>query len=304
MRWLKRLGYAAAALVALVLLAVGTAYTASEVQFRKVRAIPKEPALALAATPDSATVARGSHLAVAIAKCVDCHGEGFRGTVFIDDPVLGRLVAPNLTRGAGGIGDSLTAEVIEHAVRHGVGTNGRSLRIMPSVDYTWMSDADMVALASYIRALPPADHVLPPTNVKLLPRVLMIAGKMPLLSYEEAVQGGGKPMALEPAPTKEYGEYVARVGGCTGCHGPNLSGGPIAAGPPDWPPAANLTPSGNLGKWTEAEFVQTLKTGVRPNGIPLNPVMPWKLAGKMDSTEFHALWLYLKSVPPRTAGTH
>jgi hypothetical protein len=94
------------------------------------------------------------------------------------------------------------------------------------------------------------------------------------------------------------------VGGCKGCHGPNLSGGKIASGDPAWPPAANLTPSGNLGRWTEHEFAQTLRTGKRPDGSTLNSAMHWKLAGQMTDEEMHAMWLYLRSVPARAFGNH
>lgn len=302
MRWLKRLGYAVGALVVLAMLAAGAAYAGSEMKFRKTFATASEPPLVLAAVPDSVTLARGSHLATALGKCVECHGDHLGGKVFFDDPVMGRLIAPNLTRG--GIGGALTNAQMEMAIRHGVGPNGRSLRIMPSEDYQWMSDADASALISYIRSLPSVSDSLPASDVHLLPRALMLAGKMPLLTTDVIATYPGKPMNMTPAPTREYGEYLAHVGGCMGCHGPQLSGGHVDKGPPDWPPAANLTPSGNLGKWTEADFVKTLKTGVRPDGYKLNPVMPWKLAAQMDSTEFHALWLYLQSVPKRDFGNH
>ncbi len=40
--------------------------------------------------------------------------------------------------------------------------------------------------------------------------------------------------------TIDHGAYVANM--CLGCHGAKLNGGKIPGGPPDWPPAANLTP--------------------------------------------------------------
>ena len=44
-----------------------------------------------------------------------------RATPIIDAPPMGRLVALNLTKGEGGVGSELTPEIIERAVRHGVG---------------------------------------------------------------------------------------------------------------------------------------------------------------------------------------
>lgn len=301
-RWLKGIAWMIGGVLGLGVLAVGAAYAASEVRFRKSYAVPSEPALSIAA--DSATLVRGQHLATAITKCVDCHGDQLDGKPFIDDPVLGRVVALNLTRGKGGLGDSLTDADLERAIRHGVARDGRSLRTMPSQEYQYLSDADLAAIVAYIRSRPAVDHELPPTKLKLLPRVLLVTGQLPFLSAEEVAAHPGAPMSVAPAPTLAYGRYLARVGGCTGCHGPTLSGGKIATGDPKWPPAANLTPAGNLGRWSEAEFVQTLRSGKRPDGSAVNPAMPWKLAGVMTDDEMHALWLYLKSVPSKEFGGH
>src|SRR2546429_5623449 len=51
---------------------------------------------------DSAVIRRGRHLALAVAGCVDCHGYDFGGAVLGDTPLLGRLVADNITSGRGG----------------------------------------------------------------------------------------------------------------------------------------------------------------------------------------------------------
>jgi hypothetical protein len=46
---------------------------------------------------DSAAIARGGHLA-RVLGCYTCHGDRLEGIVFIDQPMLGRLIAPNVTR--------------------------------------------------------------------------------------------------------------------------------------------------------------------------------------------------------------
>ena len=74
------------------------------------------------------------------------------------------------------------------------------------------------------------------------------------------------------------------------------------AGPPDLPLASNLTPAG-LGAWTEADFVRALREGRRPDGSAINEFMPWRGYGAMTDSELRALWLYLRSVPPRATGT-
>src|SRR5271166_3520321 len=63
--------------------------------------------LALSVPIDTADIARGRHFATGIAGCIDCHGAHLQGTVFLDVPPF-RMVAPNLTRGQGGIGSTFT----------------------------------------------------------------------------------------------------------------------------------------------------------------------------------------------------
>jgi len=290
-----------AGLVALVLVAAATIYAISEARFRKTYAIAPE---SVTIATDSATLARGEHLVSVIGKCIDCHGEHFEGRAMIDEPPMGRLVALNLTPGEGGIGNALTPADIERAVRHGVGRNGRALRIMPSDDYQYLSDEDIAAVASYVKHLAPANNVLAPSHLLFLPRLLIVVAGMPALPAEAVSRSNVRPMSPTPGPTAQYGEYLALIGGCKGCHGPNLSGGKVLAGNPSWPPAANLTSSGHLGQWTEQQFVQTLRAGKRPDGSSLNDAMPWRLTGRMTDDEMHAVWLYLKSVPRRAFGNH
>jgi mono/diheme cytochrome c family protein len=102
--------------------------------------------------------------------------------------------------------------------------------------------------------------------------------------------------------TSEYGRYLSVVGGCVGCHGPGLSGGRVPGTPPNFPPAANITPAGAIGQWTEQDFFRALREGKRPNGAGIDPFMPWQATAKMSNEEVKALWLYLRTVPSRPYG--
>jgi cytochrome c553 len=299
-RWVKRTAYTAGIVVGLVLVIVGVIYALSEMRFRRVYDVPQEQLAAV--TPDTGLVARGEHLATAVMGCADCHSPGLTGRPLIDEPPMGRLVSPNLTKGEGGVGASLTPESIERAVRHGIGRDGRALRIMPSHEFQYASDEDMRALIAYVQSVPPGSNTQAPSKLMFLPRALLVAGQMPLLPAELIKAAPGSPMNVPAGATKEYGAYLSMIGGCTGCHGPGLSGGKIAAGDPKWGPAANITRGGNLGKWTEAEFIQTMRTGKRPDGVELKPPMPWQNIAKMTDDELRAIWLYLQSVPPKEFG--
>jgi mono/diheme cytochrome c family protein len=138
-KWLKRIGYGVGGLAVVVVVTGATIYTMSESRFRRTYVVAPET---LAPASDSAALARGEHLASAVAGCGGCHGPGLRGGAMFDAAPMGRLVALNLTSGDGGVGATLTPEIIERAVRHGVGHDGRALRIMPSDGFQYLSDDD------------------------------------------------------------------------------------------------------------------------------------------------------------------
>jgi mono/diheme cytochrome c family protein len=172
---------------------------------------------------------------------------------------------------------------------------------MPSAEYSHLGDDDLGALIAYLKSVPPVDRDRVPLEVGPVARVLMLAGKLKLAA-QEIDHANLQPASVQPGATVEYGRYLAV--GCTGCHGPNFSGGKIDIGPPDWPHAANLTPhaDGRLAKWTEDDFLKVLRTARRPDGSEVNPVMPRNF-GQMDDMELKAIWLYLRTLPPVPTGS-
>jgi mono/diheme cytochrome c family protein len=253
---------------------------------------------------DSAALARGRHLSRAISKCVECHGDDLGGQVVFDAMPMAQVVAPNLTSGRGGIGAARTDDDFLRAIRHGIGLGGRALVLMPARNYWHMGDADVSSLIAYIRTLPAVDRELPPTKFGLVGRVLLLKGDLDPMFEAKAMDH----VAKRPAPpaadtTADYGRYLAEIGGCTGCHGPSLSGGPLPGAPPDAKPATNITPEG-IGSWTEADFFRALREGVRPAGTAIDStVMPIRLTREMTDAETKAIYMYLKTVPPKASGS-
>ncbi|MCU0504030.1 MAG: c-type cytochrome, partial [Anaerolineae bacterium] len=92
------------------------------------------------------------------------------------------------------------------------------------------------------------------------------------------------------ATTAEYGKYVATYGDCRGCHGPDMMGMPATSVGPAVP-----NPRPIVGTWTQKQFAQTMRTGVRPNGTPFTERMPWQSATKMTDDDLAALYAYLKA---------
>ena len=293
---LKILGYVAGGVVVLVAVAATAAVISSNGKLKKTYSVMPRP---IAIPSDAVAIAQGKHLAET-RGCNDCHGKDYAGDKVIEDGAMGKLHGPNLTRGKGGRVATFKDEDWVRAIRHGVGPDGRGLFIMPSEEYSHFSDEDLGALVAYMKTIPAVDRERVPTELGPISRMLLATGKMKLAA-DVIDHPNVKPKAIAPAVSAEYGKYVASS--CIGCHGPNLSGGKIEIGPPSWPQAANLTPhaDGRLSKWTEAEFVQVMRTAKRPDGTELNPVMP-RAFGQMNDTELKALFAYFKALPATAIG--
>ncbi|MEZ4711547.1 MAG: cytochrome c [Caldilineaceae bacterium] len=298
-KWLKWFGIIMGSILVLMLVALGGLYWRSQALLNRVYTAPP---IAITVPTDAASIARGEHLAKYVSVCVDCHGANLEGSIVVDDPVLGRIVAPNLTTGAGGLGGKLSDAQMATVLRYGILTDGRSAKIMPSDDYQHLSNEDLGALIAYVRSVPPQDSDLPANEIRLFGRILFALGRLPILIAERIDPANEPPTALTPTVSLEYGHYLSNIAGCTGCHGPGLSGGPIPAAPPDWPQAANLTPGGPVGQWSEADFINTIRTGIDPAGKKLVQEMPWFRYRDMRDDELKAIWLFVQSVPAQAMG--
>lgn len=252
------------------------------------------PAATLTVASDSAAIARGRHLAL-VRGCVACHGPDLGGAEIMDGFAMGRVFGPNITRGQGGLPADFSDEDFERAIRHGIAPGGRGLYLMPSEDYSDLSRSDLNDLIAYVKAAAPVNRESTPLRLGPVARILLATGKLKLAAAK-INHGAVHPADIPVGATVDYGRYLSSA--CSGCHHSDFAGGKIAGGPPDWPPSANLTPAGQLGGWTEAEFAAVLRTGTRPDGSHLSPVMPL-VFGKMDPTETQALWLFLRSLPAR-----
>jgi mono/diheme cytochrome c family protein len=111
----------------------------------------------------------------------------------------------------------------------------------------------------------------------------------------------------------ERGEYLARIMDCGGCHtggalignpdpAHHLAGSDVGFAVPDlgifYPPNLTPDPETGLGNWSAADIITAVRTGVRPDGRELAPVMPWHSYGALKDEDAAALVAYLKSLPP------
>lgn len=263
------------AVIVLVMYAVGS---------RRLEAKHQPPDAVVAATSDSAAIARGEHLS-RILSCHICHGQRLEGQLFVDIPPA-RAVGSNLTPGKGGVGATYSGGDWDRAVRYGIKHDGRMLLpFMPSRSYNRLNERDAHALASYLEALPPVDNELPRTQAKFIGKVVF--GMRNMLPKKRAT-----PIpTVEPAETAEYGAYLASVT-CTHCHGNRLQGG--KAPDPNAPPAIGLS---HTTSWSPEQFATAMRTGQTPQR-QLTEHMPWKSYRHMNDQELAALREHIRTVQP------
>jgi mono/diheme cytochrome c family protein len=109
------------------------------------------------------------------------------------------------------------------------------------------------------------------------------------------------------------GKYLVTIMDCSGCHTPGalagkpemakaLSGSDIGFGAPGlgvfYPPNLTPDPETGLGKWSSADIVKAITTGVRPDGRELAPFMPYRDYAALTADDAAAIAAYLQSLPP------
>jgi len=241
---------------------------------------------------DSAQLAYGERLTI-VKGCRDCHGDDMGGKVFVDDPGLGLLIGKNLTKGKGGLPKNYSTEDWVLALKHGIRRDGKTLLFMPSYEFTHLSEEDMSAIIAYAQSLQPVDRELPDHNLKPLSYILTSLDKLPLIVAEKIDHSTELIKQVKSDVSVDFGKYLSTS--CTGCHRPNMKGGdPIA---PGFPVVPDVTSTGNVGKWTEDQFMTVLRTGKTPEGKEIDPKnMPWTMTAAYTETELKALYAYLKSI--------
>ena len=102
------------------------------------------------------------------------------------------------------------------------------------------------------------------------------------------------------------GEYLAKAGGCVGCHTEEKNDAvPFAGGRELKTPfgtfyGPNLTPhpQAGIGRWSEADFIRAMREGDRPDGKNYFPAFPYPSFTKISDPDLRDLWAYLRALPP------
>jgi mono/diheme cytochrome c family protein len=246
LRWA---GIGLASIVGLLVVAALVIFALSEMALRREH---KAAAETLAA-PSPALLADAPRQAKMLG-CTNCHGEGLRGKVMEDIPNVARIVAPNITEVAARASDQQLAA----AIRQGIGHDGRALFVMPSPEYSRMTDAEVGAMVAWIRSLPRVEGVRDRMTVRALGRLGIVTGKFASAPEMLKDYRSQTPIALgaEHEPARHF---VAKA--CAECHGPALFGAERGFGTtPDLRVAAG---------YSLDQFKTLMRTGRSPAGKDL-----------------------------------
>ena len=253
-------------------------------------------------------IERGEYLTRA-ADCVVCHtakdGEPFAGGRAFVLP-FGTLYSTNITPDPEtGIGSYSDANFLD-AVHKGVGRNNTKLYpAMPYASYTYMSDADALAIKAYLFSLKPL-HAPAPKNTLTFP-----FNQRGLMSIWSAFFNPDRRFEPHVDRSAEWnrGAYLAEaMGHCGECHTPrNLFfalnnrqkfAGAVQSG---WR-AYNMTAdrSGGVGAWSDADLAQYLSTGhAEGRGTasgPMGEAVDESLS-HLKPSDITAMVAYLRTVP-------
>jgi mono/diheme cytochrome c family protein len=265
------------------------------------------PALAQASL-----VERGAYLARA-ADCMVCHttkgGKEYAGGLGFKLP-FGTLYSTNITPDQEtGIGNYTDQDFL-NAVHRGTRRDGARLYpAMPFTSYTYMTDADALAIKAYLFSLPPV-RAAAPANTLTFPFNQRWA-----MNFWSALFNPDTRFEPDTSKSPEWnrGAYLAEaMAHCGECHTPrNLAfaldnrkkfAGAVTAG---WR-AFNISSdkATGIGAWRDEELVSYLSIGHAPGhgtaSGPMGEAVDHSLS-QLAPEDIRAVVAYLRSVPPITS---
>jgi len=292
--------------------------------FRFTVLLPRDIPVADITLPTSAAeIERGRYLANHVAVCMDCHSKrnwdyfagpiidgtlGGGGEIFDHDTGLpGVIISKNITPYA--LGDWSDGEV-HRAVTGGLQADGDALfPLMPYDGYRVMEESDVLAIIAYMRTLESIANDVPDHALDF-----------PLNLIVNSIPMAAEPRTINRDDPVEYGDYLAKVAGCTWCHTPidatqqsmyeqSLAGGHEFYMPSGVVRATNISSDKDtgIGNWTQQQFIARFRQyqGEAGQTIALdesgnNSLMPWTMYADMTDADLAAIYAYLMASEPRS----
>jgi len=256
-------------------------------------------------------IKRGEYLAHA-ADCIACHtaqgAQPYAGGFAFNLPGVGTIYSTNITPDKEtGIGNYTDQQFLD-ALHKGVRRDGQLLYpAMSYTTYTYMTDADALAIKAYLFTLAPVNAPAKQNNIA------WPFNQRSLMAVWNVFYNADERFRPNPSQSADWnrGAYLAEaMGHCGECHTPrNLAyainnrrkfAGALTAG---WR-AYNISSNSDagLGAWTDADLSTYLSTGhadghggsAGPMGEATDNSLTFLTSG-----DIHALVVYLRSIPPQ-----
>ncbi len=279
-RILRWIGIALGGIAGLGIVAYAIVYVLSE---RVLRHTYPVPTVAISIPTDPASIAEGRRLATVRGCFGGCHGKQAEGAVMFDQPMIARIVAPNLTAAVRKYSDSELAAMIRNGVRPG----GRSMMVMPAEAFALLTDDDLARIIAFLKSLPAVEGSGPSVSLGPLGRLGLAIGQ-----FKPVAELIAETVPPPEATSEEaaYGRYLARTT-CAACHGTSLRG---ASNPDFTSPSLQL-----VAAYSPEAFTQLTRAGVALGGRNLTTMSPWarQHLSHFTDVEIAALYGYLHAMP-------
>lgn len=279
-RLLRWTGIALGSLAALAIVAYAVVYVLSERTLGRTYAVP---VVAMSIPTDPASIAEGRRLAIIHGCMGGCHGRQVEGYVMFDQPMIGRVVAPNLTAAVRRYSDPELVGIIRNGVRPG----GRGMMVMPAEAFGLLTDEDLGRIIAFLKSLPAADGPGPSISMGPLGRIGLVIGQFKPVP-ELIAETVPPPDATGEQAT--YGRYLARTT-CAQCHGTSLRGD---SNPDFTSPSLRV-----VAAYSPEAFTQLMRTGEALGARKLATMTPWakQHLSYFTDSEIAALYGYLHTMP-------
>lgn len=140
-----------------------------------------------------------------------------------------------------------------------------------------------------------------------------LAAALGFVATSDRIDTGTGPVATsggDPASQIAKGRYLAIAGNCASCHsapgGAFMAGGLAFETPFGRIYSTNITPDPQtgIGRWSDRDFLNSMRHGVRPDGQHLYPVFPYTAFSKVTDEDVAAIYAYLMSLPAVQSGDY
>ena len=176
-----------------------------------------------------------------------------------DEPMIGRVVAPNLTAAVRKYSDAELVGIIRHGVRPG----GRSMMVMPAEAFVLLTDEDLGRIIAFLKSLPAVEGPGPSVSLGPLGRIGVAIGQ-----FKTVAQLIAETVPPPEASSDEaaHGRYLARTI-CAQCHGTSLRG---ASNPDFTSPSLQV-----VAAYSPEAFTQLMRDRRGTRGTEPRTMGPW-----------------------------